>query len=273
MREPIRFSAIVAILDEARYLEACLRTLDFCDEILVFDLGSRDAGPEIARRCGATLRPWPRVPIVEMLRCEVAALARNDWLVFVDPDEEYPAGIGDALRAAIEDNPRAAQIGLPTDYHFKGRKVEHTRYGRLTKFSVCHRQRVKLLPRVHKGIEELPGFDKFVVGDRARGMAIRHHWRDSWAEVFEHGFRYAEAEGASFHAAGLRFRPWPALRHVLGTLKRNLWDLGGLRGGPLAIALSFYSACYVALSWRSLRRYEAARSSAPRSVNSGESVA
>ena len=59
MRETV--TGLVLTLNGERLLEKCLKSLDFCDELLVVDSGSTDRTREIAQACGARIvvNPWP----------------------------------------------------------------------------------------------------------------------------------------------------------------------------------------------------------------------
>ena len=56
-----RVTGLVLTLNGAKHLDECLKSLDFCDQILVVDSGSTDATREIAEAHGAKVlvNPWP----------------------------------------------------------------------------------------------------------------------------------------------------------------------------------------------------------------------
>ena len=56
-----RISAVILARNEADRIEACIRSVSFCDEVLVVDSLSTDGTAEIARRLGARVieRAWP----------------------------------------------------------------------------------------------------------------------------------------------------------------------------------------------------------------------
>jgi glycosyltransferase involved in cell wall biosynthesis len=94
-RQPL--SAVVITLDAAAQLEACLRSLAFCDEIVVVDSGSGDGTVELARRLGARViqSAWRGFGAQKQFAAEQAA---HDWVLAVDADER----VSERLRAGIE---------------------------------------------------------------------------------------------------------------------------------------------------------------------------
>jgi glycosyltransferase involved in cell wall biosynthesis len=92
-----RLSACIITYNEADRLEACLRSISFCDEIVVVDSHSTDATRQIASSLGARVieRDWPGYRSQKQFALEAAS---NDWVLCLDADERVTA----ELRAQIE---------------------------------------------------------------------------------------------------------------------------------------------------------------------------
>lgn len=86
--------------NEADRLPDALTSVQWADELLVMDLESADASADIARAQGARVIARPPVPIVEFVRNELAAYARSDWILVLDPDERISPALADELRRA-----------------------------------------------------------------------------------------------------------------------------------------------------------------------------
>lgn len=89
-------SACIIAMDEEDRIEECLRSLDFCDEVVVVDSHSKDRTRELAAALGARVieRDWPgHVAQKEF----TIRQARHDWVLCVDADER----ISPELRAEI----------------------------------------------------------------------------------------------------------------------------------------------------------------------------
>lgn len=92
----VSISAIVITKNEERVIGRCLRSLAFCNEIIVVDSGSSDRTPEIAREAGAivVVEDW-RGPATQ--RNRGLSRAGGEWRLLLDADE----WVSDALRDEI----------------------------------------------------------------------------------------------------------------------------------------------------------------------------
>ena len=99
--EIIRITGCVITHDEARNIERCLRSMSFCDELLVVDSRSTDGTRELAAALGARVidRDWPGF---RSQREFAIGAARHDWILFLDADEEL-APEGAALIRGLRD--------------------------------------------------------------------------------------------------------------------------------------------------------------------------
>ncbi|MAE69465.1 MAG: hypothetical protein CME06_03230 [Gemmatimonadetes bacterium] len=78
--------------DETRFLPACLESIrGLADEVVVVDTGSNDDTIEIARRFGARVGHFEWVDDFAAARNASLAMARGDWVLSLDADEEIDA--------------------------------------------------------------------------------------------------------------------------------------------------------------------------------------
>jgi glycosyltransferase involved in cell wall biosynthesis len=94
---PAGLSAAIITYNEADRIEACIRSAEFCDEVVVVDSRSTDRTREIAAALGARVieRDWPGYRSQKEF---AVASCRNDWVLCLDADER----VSEALRAEIE---------------------------------------------------------------------------------------------------------------------------------------------------------------------------
>jgi len=92
-----RLSACVITYNEADRIEDCVRSLSFCDEVIVVDAHSTDATRELAGALGAKVieRDWPGFRTQKDFAVNAAG---NPWVLCLDADER----VSDRLRAEIE---------------------------------------------------------------------------------------------------------------------------------------------------------------------------
>ncbi len=120
-------SVCVLAHNEAGKIEhalASVRDATWCDEILVFDSGSTDGTPEIARRYTDRVEHRDWVDFSTNRRAIVDA-ARNDWVFLLDADEEVSPELVDEV-AALSDDALAAHpiFTMPRKNYLFGRHVK-----------------------------------------------------------------------------------------------------------------------------------------------------
>lgn len=246
-----RLSACVIAYQEEDRVGDCVRSLRFCDEVIVLDSGSTDRTREIAEEAGARVsinRPFPGHREQKQLAVD---MARNDWVLCLDADERVMPD----LRAEIEDL-RDAGFGNCAGYdmsrknHYLGRIVRRGLFWPDRKLRLFDRRRgrwggtnphdrVELDPgaprgRLEGGIEHLSYRD------------FRHHLDtiDSFTRISAEAL-YAEGRRAS--VIDLLGRP-PAVALKSYVLKLGFVD--GWRGCVIAAMAAYYDWLKY---WRLLR--------------------
>ena len=129
-RQPL--SAVLITLNAATQIEACLRSLAFCDEIVVVDSGSTDGTAELAAGLGARVlqAEWRGFGPQKQFAVEQAA---HDWVLCIDADERVSERLQQSILAVT--CPRGGSPGassaLPlafTGYRFARRNRFMGRY-------------------------------------------------------------------------------------------------------------------------------------------------
>jgi len=122
---PSRLSACVITYNEADRIEACLRSLEFCDELVVVDSHSADATRERAAALGARVieRDWPGYRSQKQFAVEAAA---HDWVLCLDADERVtPQLRAEILARRAAGFAGAAGYSVPRITDYFGRFLRH----------------------------------------------------------------------------------------------------------------------------------------------------
>jgi len=120
-----RLSGCIITYNEADRIEACIRSLSFCDEIIVVDSHSTDATRDIAAALGARVieRDWPGYRTQKEF---AVRSAQYEWVLCLDADER----VSDDLRSemvALKDKgfPDCAGWSVPRLMVYFGRFLKH----------------------------------------------------------------------------------------------------------------------------------------------------
>jgi glycosyltransferase involved in cell wall biosynthesis len=243
-------SACIITYNEADRIEACVRALAFCDEVLVVDSHSSDGTRERAAALGARVieRDWPGYRSQKQFAVEAA---RYDWVLCVDADERVTGALREeltALRAAGFADHAGWSVPRITDY-----------FGRFLRHGNAYPDRlVRLFDRRRGGW----GGDEIHENTRVAGRIGRLHGHlehFSYRSLGDHQqrmARYAELMAAALYARGKRCGLFPVVinplwRFVRGYLLR-LGFLDGWRGLVFALIESGYvRRKYLGLYFRS----------------------
>jgi len=94
----MKLTACIITYNEADRIEACLRSVSFCDEVIVVDSHSTDATRQIAGSLGATVieRDWPGYRSQKQFAIERAS---HDWVLCLDADERVTSELRQEIEA------------------------------------------------------------------------------------------------------------------------------------------------------------------------------
>jgi glycosyltransferase involved in cell wall biosynthesis len=243
-QDKLPLSALVVSYNEGDILARCLASIQFCDEITVYDLGSSDDSVEVARAAGALVRKHKRVPHAELLYIEELPKLRNDWVLLTDPDEEVSPELRKELFKKFDKlSTTVATVRVPMQYYFKSHELKGTIWGgiRFHRFLI-HRKRAYFRPLVNTPVSIKEGFETEVWP--YSGGIIHHYWVRGYREFFSKHKRYITKEGKAGYERGERTSYRDIIRSPWRSFYRCLIMEKGYRDGLIGIFLSLFWAWY-----------------------------
>ncbi len=120
MSRPPTLTAAIIALDEQANLADLLPRLDWVDEIVVVDGGSRDDTAAVARRHGCRVIARPMDDFASQRNCALDH-ARGDWVLSIDADERPGPGLAAEIRRRIARGAQAAYRVPIRSWIFGGR--------------------------------------------------------------------------------------------------------------------------------------------------------
>ena len=226
-RQPL--TAIIHTLNEIEYIEDCVRSVDWADEIDLVDSFSTDGTIELVRR------KFPRVRIEQREYLGAASQknwaidrATHDWIFVIDADERVTPKLRDEMLRTLDG---------PLDHWAYSVGRRNFMLGKEVKYSGLQRDRVTRL--FHRGHARYPNkrvhADLLVDGPT---FDLREKMDHYYIRTFDHMIakmtRYANWAAAQMFIDGKTTGLWGIFSHTLGKFVRdyilNLGFLDGARG-------------------------------------------
>lgn len=249
-------SALVASCNEAHYLEDCLKSLWFCDEIYGVDLDSDDASMEIFQRYADKVERHPKVPLIEKIHPVYIPRLKHDWIILIDPDERIMPELAISIEKALsEADDNISVLRVPMINHFKGKPLKGTIYGSIVHARLLYKKSgITIDDDVHNGIKIKPGYERRKIPFNGKNYD-QHLWCDSWSQLLDKHRRYLSGEGQSRYNQGARYSFTNQWSSALKKFYYNFKGSKGYKDGWRGFLISVLQARYEFIAWNELRRY------------------
>ena len=222
----VPLSAVLIAFNEEKTLEAALRSVSFCDEIVLVDSGSSDRTCAIAEQAGARVivnAPWPG--FVAQRDFAVRA-ARHDWVLALDADERVGPALAEELGRLVADGTVSGHeaYAVRRNNEYLGRRMRYAGWGDSWAVRLFQRDRRFVEKRVHEGLEPVPDVGRLRNAlDHTPYRDLAHHVRKL--------VLYAEWGALDMRDAGRRARGWDlVLRPPWQFFRTYVLQLGLLEG-------------------------------------------
>jgi (heptosyl)LPS beta-1,4-glucosyltransferase len=244
--DSVSLSAVILTKDEGRNIAECVRSVQWVDRVVVLDCGSRDRTREIAHRLGAIVYVHPFRDYADQRNVGLA-VAKSDWVFFVDADERVSSELAVEVRTAVKD-PTKTGWWVPRNNHIFGRVIRHAGWYPDYQLRLLKRQcaRYDITRPVHE----------IVVLDGTAGYLQRpliHYNYRTLGEFAERQRRYTCYEVVVLRERGVHPRWRSLLSQPAREFFRRYVSLRGYRDGMHGLVLS------VLMAWYTFRRYRLLR--------------
>jgi len=228
-------TAIVLTHNEASFIEECIDSLAWTDEVVVFDSFSDDGTQELARAKGARVVEHPFVNFAQQ-RNATLELIESEWIFFVDADERASPDLAREVREVIANRPEAGWW-VPRHNYIVGRCIMHAGW--------YPDYQMRLLRRGKAHYDPTREVHEVVVLDGEEGYlenTLIHYNYDTWREFLGKQRRYLTFDARMQVQAGVRPRPWTYVLQPLREFNRRYITLRGFRDGRHGLILSLLMA-------------------------------
>ncbi len=190
-----KISTIIVAKGNPRHLvEAVQSVNEWVEEIVVVDLG-------IESIVKTKLKIFPKisfktlkkdVPYVELIREEVKKYAKNDWLLYLDPDEILPSTLAKKLMSTNGID----YVSIPRKNIIFGKWLKHSRWWPDYQVRFFKKNSVTW-PKVIHQQPETSG--KGIFFDAREEFSIQHFNYETLDEYIDKARRYAKSEASWYH--------------------------------------------------------------------------
>ena len=232
----MRLSVVVITRNEQLNIEACLRSVDFADEIIVLDSSSSDQTAEIARQNGAIVEVTQDWPGFGAQKNRALALATGDWVLSLDADERVTPELREEILRVISQADSADCYKIPRLSWFCGRFIRHSGW------TPDHVDRLFKVGTA-KFSDDLV-HEKLLHQGRAEPLStpLRHYSHRNFSDVLIKIDRYSTASAAQALKRGKHSSVRGALGHGAWAFIRTYFFKAGFLDGEHGLALAIATA-------------------------------
>ena len=243
----MQLSAIILTKNEAHHITACLESLSWCDQVVVFDSLSTDGTQELAAQAGAQVLEHTFRNFADQRNAALEA-ATTPWVLFVDADERATPELAAEARTVIAEREDIVAWWIPR---------HNIIFGKLTRGAGYYPDHQLRLVRVGAGHYEREASEIFVHEghDAVLTGHLIHYNYESVAQFHAKQRSRARFEAATLNAQGTHIRPYSL---VVQPLRHFWWRFvtlegyrDGLHGLRISALLAYYFGWY---NYRTLQR-------------------
>lgn len=241
-------SAVINTLNEEHNIEACIKSLQWVDEVIVVDQFSDDKTAEQAKKLGAKVFTHKRTGFVEPARNFAIEKATSDWVLVVDADERIPAALAKEIQKTIAHAPLEQFVfNIAERNEVLGKWIQHGTLWPDFHPRLFRKGSISWPKTVHDR-PDLP--DDIPAIGPSEELSI-HHYSYSYttlAGFLDRYVKYSEKEAEAMKERGYKFRR----RHILvipwREFKLRYFTTKGYSDGFHGLAIALLFACYRVIS-------------------------
>ena len=238
--DKVKLTVIILTLNNADTIKSCIESVAWADEILVYDSGSSDETPGIAKSLGVTFITDLEWSGFGVQRQKAQQHAKGEWLLWLDSDEEISLALKESVKNCLISTHKEQAFSVNRATDFFGRSIRHSgwypdRVVRL--YAKTHYQYNNAT--VHEKVDCPSQFVTQLHGD------LLHYTSNSFFSYMSKSLRYADDWAKQKYTKGRRVTLIGiALRTKFAFLRKYIFKKGfldGRHGFLLAMQSSHYT--------------------------------
>ena len=233
----IPLAAVILTKNEERHIAACIESVAWAGQVVVFDCYSDDRTVEIARQMGATVIQHPFHDFGQQRNAAIETV-EAEWILFVDADERVTPELAVEIRQVIA---RDDVDGwwIPRHNYIFGAIVRHAGW--------YPDYQMRLLRRAKARYDPTREVHELVMLDGQEGYlenVFVHYNYDSLRQFSAKQEKYTDYDARILFEQGVRPRPQNYFLQPLRQFKWRYFELSGYKAGWRGLLLSLLMAYY-----------------------------
>lgn len=247
-------SAIIVAKDNPPHIIETVESIkDFVKEILVANIG-------IDSVLKKKLSSYPslrfidlqkQIPYVELIREELKQKAKENWVLFLDPDEVLTKELKEELSKNMQN---CDYFSMPRKNIIFGKWIQHSRWWPDYQVRLFKKDAVIWPTEIHK--QPHPSGKEYKITEN-ENLAIFHYNYESLDEYLSKAVRYAKSEAAE-KIKSTSYSLSQAIKNALSEFISRFFAFDGYKDGMHGFVLAFLQMFYsflVYFYWWELKKY------------------
>jgi len=146
----MKISAVILTKNEEENISECIKSLNFCSEIIVIDDKSSDRTVEIAKSLGAKVYERELGEDFSAQRNFGLKKATNEWVLFIDADERVPEKLASEIAKIIKQKSDFYGYYIKRQDVIWRKKLKHGEFGSIKLLRLARVDSGKWVRKVHE---------------------------------------------------------------------------------------------------------------------------
>ncbi len=234
--------AAILVRNDARNLAWALRSVRWCDDVVVMDMESTDDTREVAAAGGARVLRTARVREFDRARQALLEACATDWVLLLDSDEVVPRRLADRFQEIVAGD-AVDVVDVPFCNYLGEWRIESCGWWPDYHPRLFRKDAARVTGRIHDYLRFDPATRRIRL-DAERELSIHHFTYRDVSHFVAKTSEYTYLESLRRHESGIH----PSILRMLGAPPREFLRryvlLGGWREGWRGFCLALLLAVY-----------------------------
>jgi hypothetical protein len=238
-------AAVILTLNEARHITACIESVKWADQVVVFDSFSTDATATLAQEADARVIQHPFENYSQQRDAALQAV-QADWVFFIDADERSTPASAKEIRHVTQANTKAGWW-IPRHNYIFGHRMRGAGW--------WPDYQLRLLRRECASYDHKRAVHEVAALEGEAGYLqepLIHYNYETLQQFIEKQHRYTDYDVDILEEKGIQPRFYTPYRQALHHFRWRFVTLNGWRDGIYGVILSTLMAYYEMLKYKKL---------------------